>query len=465
MSARTKPSPFTFFARLRDLREVDEEQARSNPFLAQALENEKREGHRLAVIARTVALGLIAILLPFLNTRLDVLYYEAWIALFVALGWLQLRMSSVGHSKVEIALIFVDIGVLTLLFVTRNPFLDEDIPTAMTYRFDNFIYFFIILAVATLAYSWRTVLSFGTWVALLWLAGMLGVSWFGHEIPELSTAAATAFQSHPIVASELDPNGLQPSIRIQEMVVFAIVAAILAVKGWRSNQLLMRQADIAAERANLSRYFPASLVDMLASTNHDIGAVRTQEVAVLFTDIVGFTKFAEQHAPEEVMGLLRRYHALVERSIFQNGGTLDKYLGDGVMATFGTPETTPDDAANALKAAKQLIAETRSFNDERKASGLDPVQVSIGVHYGPVILGDIGPARRLEFAVVGDTVNVASRLEASTRDLGCQCVVSEDLMRRARSSEPAARQETGGFSVRDAISLRGRKAPIEIWTA
>ena len=153
----------------------------------------------------------------------------------------------------------------------------------------------------------------GTWVALLWLAGVLGVTWFGHEIPELSEAAAIAFAGHTIVGAELDPNSVQPAVRVQEMIVFLIVAGILAVKGARTNQLVLRQADIAAERANLSRYFPSSLVDVLASSDHDIGAVRTQEVAVLFTDIVGFTKFAEQHSPEAVMELLRRYHAFVER--------------------------------------------------------------------------------------------------------------------------------------------------------
>jgi len=446
------------------LREVEEQQASSNQFLSQALENEKKEGHRLAAIARTIALGLVGILLPFLNPNLNVLYYEFGIALFIALGWLQLRMSSVGHSKVELALILVDISLLTILFITPNPFLSEEIPTAVTYRFDNFIYFFIILAVGTLAYSWRTVWAMGTWVALLWLGGFLWVSWFGHEIPELSEAAAIAFDGHVIVGNELDPNSIQPAVRIQEMVVFLIVAAILAVKGWRSNQLLMRQADIAAERANLSRYFPSSLVDVLASTDRDIGAVRTQDVAVLFTDIVGFTQFAEQHSPEAVMELLRHYHAFVERSIFQNGGTLDKYLGDGVMATFGTPETKPADAANALKAAMQLIEETKTFNEERKSNGIDPIKVSIGVHFGPVILGDIGPSRRLEFAVVGDTVNVASRLEASTRELGCQCVVSEELMRRAGLSNETAHPDQVNFSAKKAIKLRGRKTSIDIWT-
>ena len=457
-------SPLKVISRLRKLREIEDQQVKSNHFLSAALEQEKREGHRLAVIARTVALVLVMILLPFLNPRLNVLFYEIVVLLFIGIGWLQLRMSNVGHSNIELLLIFIDLSLLTLLFVIPNPFLNEEIPTAITYRFGNFIYFFIILAVATLAYSWRTVWAIGTWVAILWLAAFLGVSWFGHEIPELSEAAAIAFMGHEIISNELDPNYAQTSVRIQELVVFMIVAGILALKGWRSNQLLVRQANIATERANLSRYFPSSLVDVLASTDHDIGAVRTQEVAVFFTDIVGFTQFAEQNSPEVVMRLLREYHALVERSIFQNGGTLDKYLGDGVMATFGTPETRQEDAENALKAALQLMKEVKIFNAERESKALAPVNISIGVHYGPVILGDIGPSRRLEFAVVGDTVNVASRLEATTREIGCQCIVSEDLMRQVKSTTHNDTKNLKFTALKD-IKLRGRKTSIDIWTA
>ncbi|MEM9206147.1 MAG: adenylate/guanylate cyclase domain-containing protein [Pseudomonadota bacterium] len=463
MALRYVSASIELFQQLRRAREIEERQAKSNPFLAQALEREKREGHRLAVLARTIALVLVGLLLPFLNPNLNVLYYEVVIALFIALGWLQLRVSSVGYSRTELSLLLAELSLLTLLFITPNPFLGEEVPTALIYRFDNFIYFFIFLAVGTLAYSWRTVWSIGTWVAMLWLLGALGISIFGHEIPELSSAAVHAFDGYDLVQSELDPNGLQFGVRAQEMIVFFLVAGILAIKGWRTNQLLAQQADIAAERANLSRYFPSNLVDVLASTDHDIGAVRTQNVAVLFTDIVGFTQFAEQHSPQEVMALLRRYHEFVERSIFQNGGTLDKYIGDGVMATFGTPETSPDDAANALNAAQQLMNETQAFNDDRQSKGLKPIHISIGLHYGPVILGDIGPERRLEFAVVGDTVNVASRLEASTRELGCQCVVSEDLMRQARHKAPNAVSDRTEFTQRNSISLRGRKSKIGIW--
>ena len=459
------PNPLSLLRYVRRMRKNEEEQINSNQFLAQAIEREKMEGHRIAVIARTIALSIVILMLPFLNPNPNVLFYIFMVLLFIGIGWLQYKVSSVGHSNLELALIFFDLALLTLIFVIPNPFMSETLPNAMLYRFDNFIYYFILLAVGTLAYSWRTVWAIGTWVVILWLLGLLGVSVFGYKIPELSDAAAIAFEGHHIVGDMMDPNGLLPSVRFQEIVVFLIVSGILAIKGWRSNQLLLQQANIAAERANLSRYFPSSLVDVLASTDHDIGAVRSQDVAVLFTDIVGFTRYAETHSPNEVMELLRTYHAFIERAIFQNGGTLDKYLGDGVMATFGTPEAKPDDAANALLAAKQIIKETEDFNQQREKAGQDSVQVSIGVHFGPVILGDIGPSRRMEFAVVGDTVNVASRLEATTRELKCKCVVSDDLMKSAQLQSDETTAPEYKFTARDGIKLKGRESPINVWIA
>ena len=455
----------THFFKFQEMRKLEQEQAKSNPFLAEALEKEKHDGHRIAAIARTVALGTIAILIPFLNPNWNVLFYEATLLVFIALGWLQYRMSSVGRSGAELVLILVDLMFLTLIFIFPNPFLDEQIPTAMLYRFDNFIYFFVILAVATLAYSWRTIWAMGTWVALLWLAGVFGVTFLGHEIPELSDAATKAFAGHDIVTELLGPNDIQLNVRIQEIVVFIIVAGILAIKGWRSNNLLMQQASIAAERANLSRYFPSSLVDVLASSDHDIGAVRSQDVGVLFTDIVGFTQFAEQQSPEEVMELLREYHGIVEKAIFDNSGTLDKYMGDGVMATFGTPQTGPNDGINTLRAAEQIISTMDKFNKERVNNGKSKIDVSIGAHYGPVILGDIGPSRRLEFAVLGDTVNVASRLESTTRELECRCIVSDHLMKSCLQPQEVREAVQKTFEFKQDIKLRGRKTKVDVWIA
>lgn len=456
-------SPIPFFRRLQIMREHEREMAVTNPHLSAALEEEKMEGHRLAVKARTIALTIIACLLPFLNPNWHVLFYEVIILLFIGLGWLQYKYAQVGYSKMELLLILADIVLLTLTFIVPNPFHDDVFPTAMLYRFDNFNYFFVILAVATLAYSWRTVWSMGTWVAGIWLLGYVGMRLFGAEIPALDAASSSIYAAYPLIEDILRPNSAELNVRVQEIVVFILVAAILAVKGFRSNQLLMKQAAISEERANLSRYFPSSLVDAIASTNRDIRAVRNQDVAVLFTDIVGFTQYAERNTPENVMDLLRTYHALIEKTIFENSGTLEKYIGDGVMATFGRPETSPEDAANALRCATAIMEANAQFNKQREMEGKEAVRISIGIHYGAVILGDIGPERRLEFAVVGDTVNVASRLEAETRNLDCRCVVSDSVMQHLKKDCPDAKHFAETFKSYGDVHLRGRNEPISVW--
>lgn len=458
-------SPLRLIKQMNSLRVREAEMAAKNPYLAQAMEFEKKEGHRLAVIARTIALVLIMFLLPVLNPNWHVVFYEGIVLLFIGLGWLQYRVARVGYSRLELFLILLDVLLLTLIFIIPNPFMDEDFPTAILYRFDNFVYFYVILAVATLAYSWRTVWAIGTWVPILWLLGLAAVSYFGNTIPELDIAAKEAFEGRDLVTEVLMPNSLTIGLRLQEVVLFLIVAAILAIKGYRSNLLLMRQANIAAERANLSRYFPSSLVDSLASTNHDIGAVRSQEVAVLFTDIVGFTEYAERTNPDDVMDLLRQYHALVESAIFENGGTLEKYIGDGVMATFGRPEPSSEDAANALLAACQIIHMNEELNEQRAKENKEAVRISIGIHHGSVILGDIGPERRLEFAVVGDTVNVAARLEAESRNLKCSCVVSEAAFSRIGEDCPHRDELFSSFKSHGELRLRGKSKPINVWVS
>jgi len=458
-------SPITFLTGLRSDRQLEAEQAKNNPFLLQALEDEKYEGHQLAIFARTIALGFIAILVPILVPEVYMLYYSGLMSLMIFLGWMQLKAARVGQSRIELLLIFADICLLTAIFIVPNPFQPQEIPTALTYRFGNFIFFFLFISLGTLAYSWRTVWAMGFWTAGLWLAGLVGVYLFGVTIPGLTEASNELYSDSELFRWLLDPNGLQVTERIEEIVVIIMVGVILGLKGARSNRLLIKQASIAAERANLSRYFPASIVDNLASSNHDIGAVRDQEVAVLFTDIVGFTKFAERTTPTGVVDLLRAYHSLVENAVFQNGGTLDKYLGDGAMATFGTPAVGPDDAQNALKAAQQILEETRKLNETRAQTGLERFRVSVGLHFGNVILGDVGSARRLEFTVIGDTVNVASRLEAVTRELDCQCVVSDELMKRANGCVSGEGQRRPEFRLMPGVQLRGRQNPIDVWTA
>jgi len=432
-------------------------------FVAEALERNKREGMVLAVKARWIALAVIGVLLLVLNRGWDQLYYEALLVGFALIGWAQLRLGRVGVSRVELLLMFCDLALMTFTLLVPNPFAPDKGPLAVQYSYGGFIFFFVLLAGATLSYSWRTIVAMGTWTAGLWMLG-LGIMYLQPlRYPELSERAAAAFAGFPDVIEHFDPNSFAIPTRIQEAVVFVIVAAILALSVRRANYLVMQQASVERERANLARYFSPNVVDQLAHNDQPLKEVRAQKVAVLFVDIVGFSAFADGRDPAAIIATLRDFHALMENEVFRHNGTLDKYLGDGLMATFGTPTAGEADAGNALKCARAMMRVGIEWNAARVARGEAPVQVSFGLHYGDAVLGDIG-ATRLEFAVIGSTVNVASRLEAMTRSLGAPLVVSDELLRRAREEASCGPSDLDGFESRPGQAVRGLNQPLDVWT-
>lgn len=452
---------------LADIRRNEEEEASSNEYLRAALLQHKSEGLLLSVQARWIALTVIAILLPFVNFSISVLYYEVLLAAFAIIGWAQLRVGRVGRSGAELALIFADLILMTFVFVVPNPFQGDGWPTAMQYKVSNFAYFYVLLGSATMAYSWRTLVTYGTWVAGFWLTAAVLVAFLGNEVPGLTEAVSAAVGHDQGILEFIDPNRVNFDARIQEAVIFLIVSSTLALGGWRTNRLLRRQAEVARERANLARHFAPNIVDEMAAQNQPLSEVRSQDVAVMFADIVGFTGLSERQPPEEIMSLLRDFHAHMEGAVFDHQGTLHKFLGDGIMATFGTPEPGPEDAANALACARDMLARMDTWNEQRRAAGSEAVNLSIGLHYGNVILGDIGSERLLEFAVIGDAVNVASRLEELTRDLDTRLVVSNtlvDAIKAAPGATGATEALLASLSPTQPLTLRGRDDPVSVWT-
>ncbi|KIC40718.1 guanylate cyclase [Ruegeria sp. ANG-R] len=433
-----------------------------NKYTEAALERNKREGLELAVRARWIAMALTGVLLIYLNPQWDVLWYHFILLLICANGWLIRRAGRVGQSRTELLLIFVDLLIMTLGMIVPNPFSDDVRPLAMQYRFDNFQYFFIILAAGTLAYSWRTVIAIGSWTAAMWTAGWIVAWWVATPIPGISEDVAEALRGYPAVAEMLDPNSFMVSQRIQQVIVFVMVAVTLGVSMRRLNRLLMSNAGLERERANLSRYFSPNVVEELSQNDEPLKQIRKEDIAVLFIDIVGFTKFAGGRDPYEVIEVLRGFHARMETEVFRHHGTLDKYLGDGLMATFGTPIPSGLDASNALACARAMVEMIERWNRDRKRLGEPEIQIGIGVHHGSVVLGDIG-ANRLEFAVIGDAVNVAAKLEALTRDLHARIIVSDAVRVQALKEIPNAQDMMAGFRLRPDQVVRGVAAPMDVW--
>jgi adenylate cyclase len=432
----------------------------SHKYLEEALDQSKREGLQLSVRARTISLIVIGVFLVFLNPHYSVIYYEVLLLGFGLIGWAQLKIGRVERSRAELLLLFLDLALMTVVLVVPNPFDQRDWSIGMQYRFNGFTYFYVLLAGAALAYSWRTLFAVAGYTTLLWIGAYFWAREQPSSIAHLTDKVAIAVADYPHIFEFIDPNNIQFEQRIQEVLLFAIVAGILALNGWRANQLLVRQAEAARGRANLARHFPPNIVDNLATRDQPLGEVRKQPVAVLFADIVGFTKMAEAQEPEAIVALLRNFHSRMEACVFDNRGTLDKFLGDGLMATFGTPDASPDDAMHALQCAQSMNAMMQDWNAERKQSNLPAIRLSIGIHYGDVVLGDIGSERRLEYAVLGDVVNVASRLEALTRELNASVLVSKAVVDSAGGSEVA---EKLGYRATGPQEIRGREHTIDGW--
>lgn len=436
-------------------------QQETQSFAEAALANAKREGLQLAIRARWIALAVIAVMSPIVNPYWDVLYYEAMLLVFALIGWAQLKVGKAGVSRPELFLMLCDLAVLTFIIVVPNPWRTADWPAPAVLHFNNFLYFFVLLASATLAYSWRTVVTMGVWASVLWCIGVFWI-WLQPVDQAMTERLRAAVGGDERLLRAIDPSSLYLPGRFQEVVILMIVAATLALAVRRSNNLLLSHASVERERTNLARYFSPTVVQELSKNDEPLKQVRTQNVAVLFVDIVGFTAFADGKHPEEIIGTLRQFHGLMEHEVFRHGGTLDKYLGDGLMATFGTPFAGVSDACNALRCAQAMIVTVAELNRQRDQQGQPPIRAGFGLHYGPVVLGDIG-AHRLEFAVIGSTVNAASRLEALTRQLGCVLVASDALVDQVRTEASSSGVELTRLVSQPAQPIRGIEQPIGIW--
>jgi adenylate cyclase len=223
-----------------------------------------------------------------------------------------------------------------------------------------------------------------------------------------------------------------------------------------------RDAALRA-RTNLSRYFSPNLVEVLSQSDAPMAPVR-QDVVALFADLVGFSTLAEGLEPEGVMDLLRSFHHRMAAEVFAAGGTLEKYVGDAMMAVFGVPTAEAGDAGSAVRCAFGMLAALDIWNADRRTAGQPLLAMGIGVHHGPAVLGDIGTERAMAFAVVGDTVNSASRLQTLTRDLHCRLVVSSQVaLAVARSGDAEAQRLMAGLIDHGETPLRGRARPISIF--
>ena len=223
----------------------------------------------------------------------------------------------------------------------------------------------------------------------------------------------------------------------------------------------VKLSNAERQRAQLARHFSPNMVEEIMQGGGPIGTARTQPMAVLFSDLYDYTEMSATMSGEQVIALLRAFHTIVEDAVFNHGGTLDKYIGDGLMATFGTPTPGPMDATNAIAATRQILRDLVRWNQQREAKGERRIRIGVGLHFGLATLGDVGTDQRFELTVVGDTVNIASRVEQMSRLVRTAVVASDDLIQQAIAE--CGQEAAEGFRDLGAHRVRGRQALIRLW--
>lgn len=247
-------------------------------------------------------------------------------------------------------------------------------------------------------------------------------------------------------------------------VVPIIYPALGLVLGLIGMVVVVLSAEIRARqrtRTLFSRFVPEAVVgDLLDRMGGELRLGGERQVAtVMFCDLRGFTRFAERLPAEQVIDVLNRYLTGMSDAILDNGGTLVSYMGDGIMAIFGAPIARPDHADAAFAAAREMLERRLiDFNAWLRAEGLgDGFRMGIGLNSGPVMSGNVGSERRLEYAAIGDTTNVASRLEGMTKRAGVQLLVAD-------STRELMTGQTDGLVCVGPQEVTGRDATIIAWT-
>ncbi len=300
---------------------------------------------------------------------------------------------------------------MTLLMVVIWSFhLTYGQPPSFILKAPTLLYVFIFIALRALRFDARFLLLAGGMAALGWGLVVVYVVMAEPGNPMITRNYVTYLTSNSILlGAEFD--------KIVSILTFS---AILAVAIGRAKALLLRAVTEGLAARELSRFFDAGVAQQIKSAEQSITAGQgvLRSAAILSLDLRGFTRLAAERPPDETMGLLAAYQARLVPIIQRHGGAVDKFLGDGILASFGAVAANPRPAAEALAALDEIMAAAAAWEAERAAAGLPAPRVNGAVATGQVLFGAVGDESRLEVTVIGDAVNLSAKLEKQNKVVG-----------------------------------------------
>ncbi len=396
-----------------------------------------------AVVGMTLVLVVIAPAL--LDSRLapwwQIVTAALTISAYLGLAIASLRFARPGRFRAWMSFVFVGLDASLIAAGLVTGFLQSGLPASFAPIFPALWLAPLVLAFGTLRYDVRVQI----FAVIVTLAAIVVAS---------SIAPLRIADGAPLASAER-LLAVPPAIVRLTMLAMAGFVLVIAVR--RSRDLLVRAITETRARANLTRFLPRQVVEALAIGGDDtLRRGRRQHAAVLFIDIRGFTRRSELLAPEAIGPFLGEFRQRVTRVIEAQGGLIEKFLGDGILAVFGVPQIRADDPARALAAARAVLAEIARWPTELGGEQT-PVTVGIGANFGEVFAGTIGDDARLEFTVIGDTVNVAARLQEMTKEHATMLLATTAIVEAAGEAADAR------WIRLPSQPLRGRDAPVALY--
>ena len=357
------------------------------------------------------------------------------------------RLSLAYRRRLPNWLLYVSVVMdMTLLLVLIWTFhLKYDQPASFYLKVPTLLYVFIFIALRALRFEVRYVLIAGGVAALGWLLMVLYVVSVDPANPMITRNYVEYMTSNSVLlGAEFD-----------KVISMLMVTAILAVAIARARRLLVESVVESSAARELSKFVPDEVARQAkASEEHmQVGQGEVREATILFTDIEGFTTISEAMTPTELIATLNDYFAVVAKPIIEHGGVINQFQGDAILATFNIPETLPDHAAQAVRAALAIQAALR---DRNFGDGF-VLRSRVGINSGEIIGGLVGAGDRLGYTVHGDDVNLAARLEQMNKDYHTRIIVSQ------RTRELAGLSEFN-FKQLGTTNVRGRKTSVVIYT-
>ena len=430
--------------------------------LQASIRRSELSGLTFAFRARSFAILVVSAWLMWIVPWPRDAYYVGIAALFFLLGYVPYRLRHHRHAEwIKFGFVVLDVALVTAAILIPPPAgLGVEWPIQTRMRGQEFLYLLLLLAEAALTFSPLAVVWTGMCILVVWSIGFQILYGLPGTTRFVDAIAAGPLSAQDALRLYLEPTFVGLTQWRTQLIATALFTLILATAVWRGRAMLFAQVRAEVVRADLARYVSPDVADALTlRAQHGFGEPDLRPVAVLFADVVGFTALTEKLSPERTFALLRSFHQRSCRVVFAHGGTLDKFLGDGFMATFGGLDDSPDASARALACAFELRDEIARWSAKRSRRGAAPVRIAIGVHCGPVVAGNLGADQRIEFTVVGDVVNLASRLEEATRQLGTTIAASDTCI------EAAGREAWAGrFAATTDLTPRGRAKALRVHT-